>query len=132
VITSLYAGLLALVLFKLSLDSINARRTHKISVGYGPNNEIAGVVSAHANFVAYVPLLLFLLWMAERSGLYPEYLIHVLGLAFTLGRVLHYLAFTGKKIDFKKRVLGMHLTLWPLLLLAALNVALYVQQLALR
>lgn len=56
--TNLYIGLLTLLYFKISLETINARRSNKISVGAGDNNEIAGIVSAHSNFNSYVPIIL--------------------------------------------------------------------------
>jgi len=80
-IVSFYAGLLALLYFKLSVDVIKARRLHKVSLGCGPNDEIAAVISAHANFAAYVPLLLLLLWMVETSTVFPSPLVHAIGMS---------------------------------------------------
>ncbi len=119
--TSLYAGLLAVLYFKLSLDTIKARRRNKISLGVGANNEIVAIVSAHHNFASYVPLLLLLTFFAESSGQVSNAVLHGLAAAFTLGRALHYVAFARPKMDFKLRVVGMHLTLWPLVILAGLN-----------
>lgn len=127
-ITSLYAGILAILFFKLSFDTINARRRHQISVGHGPNNEILEVVSAHANFSAYTVLLLFLVFLAEQSQVVPVIAIHILAGAFTLGRVLHYIAFTRDKMNFKFRILGMQLTLFPLVILGLLNVYIYISK----
>jgi uncharacterized protein len=124
-ITSLYAGFLGLILFLISMETIKARRAHKISIGVGPNNEIATVVSAHANFVAYVPLLLLLLFFAENSSLISNLIIHALGFAIFLGRLLHYFAFRGPKMNFKWRTLGMYLTLWPLIILGFINIFIY-------
>ena len=124
-ITSLYAGFLALLLLLISMDTIKARRAHKISLGVGPNNEIATIVSAHANFISYVPILLLLLFFAENSSLISKYLIHALGIAIFLGRLLHFFAFRGTKMNFKRRVLGMHLTLWPLIILGFINIFIY-------
>lgn len=124
-ITMLYAGILALIYFKLSLEVIKARRVHQVSLGYGPNNEIAQIVSAHGNFAAYIPLLLILAFLLEQSGAMPGYVIHILAGVFTLGRVLHFLAFAGDKMKFPFRILGMHMTLWPLVFLALLNIAVF-------
>ena len=66
--------------------------------------------------------------MVEKSLAFPTLVIHILGLSFTGGRLLHYLAFTAAKMDFRKRVVGMHLTLWPLLILACLNIFLFFRQ----
>lgn len=124
-ITSLYAGILACLFFKLSLDTIAARRKHQISLGHGPNNEIAAIVSAHANFAAYVPLLVLLLFSVESAEAIDAMVLHFIGVMAVTGRLLHYLAFRAEKMQFKARVAGMHLTLWPLLILAGLNIWCY-------
>lgn len=128
-VTSLYAGILAVLFIRLSIDTILGRRKHQISLGYGPNNEIEAVVSAHANFTAYVPLMLALLFFAESSNVFPSFVIHILAALFTIGRIQHYLAFKAKKMNFKLRVIGMHLTLWPLLLLGFMNIYVGVKNL---
>lgn len=125
-ITSLYAGVLGLLLTFLSLDVIKARRANKISLGTGAANEIEAIVSAHANFAAYVPVLLILTYLAESSGRVSPWLLHPVALAFTIGRALHYQAFRGATMNFKLRVLGMQLTLWSLMLLSALNLYVFL------
>lgn len=127
-ITGLYAGILGLLFFKLSVDTIRGRRTHKISLGTGPQNEILPLVSAHSNFSGYVPLLLILLYIAEEAKL-SAYLIHAFGISITLGRVFHYLAMKEGGNAFKKRVTGMMLTLWPLIILSVMSVGIYFRSL---
>lgn len=126
-ITSFYAGLLAILFFKISIDTIMARRKNKISLGSGPNNEIEGIVSAHANFTSYAIYLLVLTYLIEQSAVFPSYLLHIIAAAFTIGRVLHYLAVSGKKMNFKFRVAGMQLTLWPLLALGIMNIYAFIR-----
>ena len=121
-ITALYAGLLGLLYAKLSLDTIQARRKHRISLGVGPNGEIEQIVSAHGNFAAYASMLILQLGMLELCDKMPVYAIHAFGLTMALGRGLHYAAFRSNRMNFKLRVLGMHLTLWPLILMSAMNV----------
>lgn len=125
-ITSLYAGLLGLFFFRISMDTINARRSRKVSLGTGGDDEVEKYVSAHANFVAYALYLLFLLFLAERSNLISPYLIHLIALSFTAGRVFHYLALKQDKMDFKKRILGMRLTLFPLIFLSVINIYIFM------
>jgi uncharacterized membrane protein YecN with MAPEG domain len=125
-ITSLFAGILGLIYAKLSLDTIAARRAHKISIGVGPNNEIASIVSAHSNFSSYSIYLLFLMYLCESSNAVPTIAIYILGSAFTLGRLLHYSAFKSQKMNFRRRVLGMQLTLWPLIILSLINIWIFI------
>ena len=127
-ITSIYAGFLGLLFFKMSIDTIKARRKYQISTGFGPKGEIANVVSGHANFTAYAPLFLILLYLLEVSGLMPWWGLHALGAPFLLGRVLHSMAFSTPKMNFNRRVLGMHMTLWPLVLASSTLVAISVYQ----
>lgn len=125
-ITSLYAGILTILFFFISIATIKARRRHQISVGFGPNNEIAQIVGAHSNFASYAVIFLLLLHLAEFSQVLPSIFIHIIGLAFTVGRFSHYFAFKNR-MQMKYRILGMHLTLWPLLLLAALNIFIFLK-----
>jgi uncharacterized membrane protein YecN with MAPEG domain len=124
-ITSLYAGLLGILFFIISIQVIIGRRSHKISLGPGPNNEIGKLVSAHANFTSYAIFLIVLLGFLEYQELFPEWVIHTFGCLFTLGRILHFKAFASGKMNFPIRKFGMHLTLWPLLLLGILLVYSY-------
>ena len=120
-ITGLYAAILALLYARISLKVIGARRQNRISLGAGPQGEISAIVSAHANFAAYVPLLLLLTYFLEVGGRTSPYVLHVIAAAYTFGRILHYLAFRGPEMKFRLRVAGMQLTLWPLIVLALLN-----------
>lgn len=116
-IVFIYAGILGLILFKLSIDTIAQRRKHQISLGVGENAEINNIVSAHANFVAYAPILILLLAAVEYSNIFPSIIIHLLGVIITAGRIFHFYAFKGK-MSFGPRKIGMHMTLWPLLILS--------------
>ena len=120
-ITGLYAAILALLYARISLKVIGARRQNRISLGAGQQGEISAIVSAHANFAAYVPLLLLLTYFLEVGGRTSPYVLHLIAAAYTIGRVLHYLAFRGPEMKFRLRVAGMQLTLWPLIVLALLN-----------
>ena len=115
-ITTLYLGLLALLYLYISGAVIMKRRKHQISTGFGPNNEIRDIVSAHANFAAYVPIQLLLIYLLEISGHIPLIAIHIIAAIVLLGRILHFIAFNSKEMNFKYRVYGMQMTLFPLLI----------------
>lgn len=125
-ITYLYAGILSLLSVKLALDCISARKRNSISLGMGTSNEIENVVSAHSNFTSYAMPLLFLTYLIETSQLIPAAIIHLLALSFTIGRFLHYFAFRNGKMNFKFRVMSMKLTLYPLMVLAIINIGLFI------
>lgn len=118
-ITSIYASLSALLIARLSLAVIKLRRKNRVSVGDGGNEQLQLAIRTHANAVEYIPITLLLLLMLELNGA-PTILIHVLGGTLLVGRILHSMGLPEK--DFKKRVLGMQITIYLLIGLAILNI----------
>ena len=127
-ITMLYAGLLGLFFFYLSIETIKARRSNQVSIGPGKNDEIGKIVAAHGNFSSYTAFFLVALGYVESSTTVAPVFIHLLGAGFTLGRILHYKAFAGK-MNFTFRKSGMHLTLWPLLIISIILISYYLKPL---
>ncbi len=125
-ITSLYTGLLGLLFFLISIETIKARRSQKISLGAGSNNEIQHLVAAHSNFSSYAGFFLVAFALVEYSRQFPMWLLHVFGVVFFLGRVLHFLSMRTSKMDFGKRTAGMLMTLFPLIFISLMNVWIYV------
>lgn len=117
-ITSIYASLLALLIVRLSLAVIKLRRKNRVSVGDGGNEELQLAIRAHSNALEYIPITLFLLLTLELNGA-PKILIHILGFTLIIGRILHAIGLPAK--DFRKRVLGMQITIYLLIGLALLN-----------
>lgn len=124
-VTSLYVGILGLLYFKISMDTIVARGREKVSLGPGAQNEILHLVSAHGNFASYTPIFLMMFFLLEIQNVSPV-LLYILGSAFILGRMLHYLTMKDKERVFKKRKLAMQLTLWPLIALSVINIYFYL------
>lgn len=125
-VTSLYAGLLTLFYFVISIATIKARRSKGISLGSGSDDEIIHLVSAHNNFSSYVPLFLILLYLLETQGS-SQLWIHALAMPFAVGRFFHFQSMKTENMNLKKRVLGMRLTLIPLVLSAFGNVFIYLK-----
>ncbi|MGZ4956398.1 MAG: MAPEG family protein [Methylobacter sp.] len=118
-ITSIYASLSALLIVRLSLGVIKLRRKNRVSVGDGGNEELHLAIRAHSNALEYIPITLMLLLTLELDGA-PKILIHILGVTLLIGRILHAMGLPAK--DFKKRVLGMQITIYLLIGLAVLNI----------
>jgi hypothetical protein len=120
IVTPFYAGLLALWFFVLSAR-VMQRRQGGIWLGDGGDPRMLGVIRGHANFAEYVPLILLLMAMLEL-GRTSIYVLHALGIALLVARLLHgyALGFT----DFFKfgRFVGAGLTMIVLLVAAALCV----------
>lgn len=118
-ITSIYASLAALLIVRLSLAVIKLRRKSRVSVGDGGNEQLQLAIRTHANAAEYIPITLLLLLTLELNGA-PAILIHILGATLLIGRILHAMGLPEK--DFKKRVLGMQITIYLLIGLAILNI----------
>lgn len=117
-ISAFYAALSGLLIVKLAIDVIKIRRAKKISIGDGEDKQLQLATRTHANAIEYIPITLLLLFALEFNGA-SKLLIHALGIAFVTGRVLHALGLPND--DMPKRVLGMQITLYLIIGLAALN-----------
>lgn len=109
-ITALYAGLLTMLLIYLSSRVIGYRRAQKVELGDGADRELLRRTRVHANFVEYVPFALILLGLAESQGA-PKLLLHAIGLALLVGRIVHAYGLSQTPHNLQLRVLGMVLTL---------------------
>ena len=87
IVTPFYAGLLALLFLALSAR-VSQRRQSGISLGDGGDTRLLRVIRGHANFAEYVPLILVLMAMLEIDHT-SIYVLHALGLALLIGRLLH-------------------------------------------
>ena len=88
VVTPLYAAVLVLWFLVLSLRVVQNRKTAKVSLGDGGNTLLQRAIRGHANFAEYVPLALILLLVIELSR-FSIYLVHAIGIALVVARLLH-------------------------------------------
>lgn len=131
-ITTLFVSLLAILLFSLSVRVIKLRRSNQVSLGDGGHEDLQRAIRGQANCAEYSPIAILLVLLAELQAAQAWVTIPlaVLAAAFLLGRILHGYAFAATAGDITKRVRGMQLTLFPLVLLALLNLAALVAGLA--
>lgn len=92
-ISMLYAGLLTLLFFALSVNIIRLRWRDRVGLGTGDSQDLKVAVRIHGNFSEYVPLLLLLLVMMELQGASAA-LLHGLGAALFVARICHALGLT--------------------------------------
>jgi len=125
-ITPLYAALLAILLFVLSIRVIGLRSNPAFSFiaqGKGDDAVLQRAIRAHGNLTEYAPTMLILLAFLEQSGT-SVIKLHVLGGSFLLGRLMHGLCMGFMKSNLPLRVGGTAFTLFPLMIAA---VALLIQ-----
>jgi uncharacterized membrane protein YecN with MAPEG domain len=116
-VTSLYAGLLALLFVFLATRVIKARRQYHVAIGTS-HRLVERAARAHGNFAEYVPFALLLMALNEINGL-PDWTLHVFGTLLVVGRVLHAIGISQEPENFRWRVLGMSLTFVTMLFSAA-------------
>lgn len=87
-VTTLYAGILALLYVALSLYVIKGRFKYRVSLGNGGEEDLESRIRAHGNFVEYIPFVLILMILSEFEGM-SEILLHILGLTLIIGRIFH-------------------------------------------
>lgn len=112
-ITPLYVGLSGILLLALSSRVVNARRTHKVGFGDGGHPELQRAIRVQANFVEYTPMILLLILMVELNN-HSAAMIHALGIALLVSRLLHSIglaASSGTSLPRFVGTLGTWLTL---------------------
>ncbi len=87
-ITPLYAGLLAILFLVLSYRVVQGRG-HGITLGDGGDTALLRRIRGHGNFTEYVPLILLMMLMLELGGTTAPWLLHLIGIALVVARVLH-------------------------------------------
>lgn len=110
-ITPLYAALAAAVMIVLSLRVIGARRSRRVAIGDGADEDMTRRIRAHGNFAEYTPLALVLILLLEL-GEAPAWQLHLLGAALILGRIVHAWSLTAHSGN--GRLAGMALTFFVL------------------
>ena len=117
--TSIYAGFCGLMLCWLALQTIKLRRANKVKLGDGGVAELQAAIRAHGNFAEYMPIVLILLFLLEYNGAHPV-IIHIIGIAFMVGRYTHANAILND--DLRQRVKGIGFTLNILIGLSLANI----------
>jgi uncharacterized protein len=115
-VVTFYAGLNALIALVLAILVVRQRGKTKTNLGTGGHPAMERAIRAHGNFIEYVPLILLLMLLLELGGLAPLW-IHLMGIALTLGRVLHAWGLSTSPGESFGRAVGIGLT-WLVLLVA--------------
>jgi uncharacterized membrane protein YecN with MAPEG domain len=95
IVTPFYAGLLGLWFFMLSLR-VSQHRFGGASLG-DSDTRLVRVVRGHGNFAEYTPFILLMMAMLELDHT-SIYILHGLGIALLIARLLH-----GYALSFTQR-----------------------------
>lgn len=106
--------------YKLAWDVIKLRRSNKVSLGSGGNDNLERAIRAHGNFSEYSPIMLFEVLLLELNGA-PRWLVAALAAVMSLGRVSHSLGIVQPSPSAFRRN-GMAITFASLLSGAIANV----------
>jgi uncharacterized protein len=109
-VTLITAGLLALLLFFLSAYVVAGRVSFKVDNGDGGNAAMRQRIRAQANFIEYVPIALFLLFLVEKEAIGPRWLAVALGAVLVVGRLWHAQGLLTKESTSAGRFMGTNLT----------------------
>jgi uncharacterized protein len=121
----LYIGIVGLLALYLSVQVSLKRREHKVSTGDGDNPHLFKSIRVHANLVENAPLAMILLLAFELQGASTA-MVHALGLAFVIGRILHIYGLGSQPQVPMARTVGSSITLVYLLVTSVGVVALSI------
>lgn len=118
-ITALYASILASIMIWLAIEVIKQRRSNKVAYSDGGVEGLQIARSAQSNAMDYIPITLILMALVEFNGA-PSWLLHLVGVAFVIGRMMHAKGLLREKMS--GRVNGMKLTFLAMVSLIVLNI----------
>lgn len=120
-VSPLYIGLAAVLLMILSGRVMRLRYRHRVGIGDGGHPDLLRAIRVQANFVEYVPVALLLLLCVDLVG-DAKWIVHALGIALLVGRVLHAYGLSHSPDWSPGRAAGTLLTLLVLTAGAALAI----------
>ena len=113
-VTLTFAAVLSLFLIVLSFRVLDLRGSPVTKFFHKPNreidpNDLERAIRGHGNLIEYAPLFLILMLALELSDASVTSL-YMSGIIFTLGRLMHGIAFSFMKKNGFLRIGGMSLT----------------------
>lgn len=87
-ITPVYAGFFGIMLVFLSWRVTKLRRKYDTKMGESGHGEMTAAVRAQGSLVEHLPMALLLMWMLENM-LFSPWILHGLGIALVIARLMH-------------------------------------------
>ena len=126
-ITALYASILGIIVIWLCIRVVKFRRVKRVEIGDGGDEAGIRYIRAQQNAVEYIPLTLLLFAIYEING-GNQLLLHGVGIALVIARLIHPFWFVNNKGISFGRFYGTAITWLAILLLAGLNIFNYLIQ----
>ena len=113
-VTIIFATILSSFMILLSIRVLDLRGSPVTKFLHKPNRVVDDKtlqrsIRGHGNLVEYAPLFLILMLVLELSGA-PQMQLYFSGIIFTLGRLMHGIAFSFMKQNMFLRIGGMTFT----------------------
>ncbi|MEO0882537.1 MAG: MAPEG family protein [Pseudomonadota bacterium] len=96
-IAALYIAVNVLIIVLLSVRVVGGRTAKRISLGTGDDKDMEVRIRSQANATEYIPIGMISLVVLVVLGA-PNWILHTLGGAFTLGRIIHPIGMAGPLI----------------------------------
>ena len=127
-VTIIFATILSSFMILLSIRVLDLRGSPVTKFLHKPNRVVDDKtlqrsIRGHGNLVEYAPLFLILMLVLELSGA-PQMQLYFSGIIFTLGRLMHGIAFSFMKQNMFLRIGGMTFTFVGFLGLLTLSIVL--------
>ena len=127
-VTIIFATILSSFMILLSIRVLDLRGSPVTKFLHKPNSVVDDKtlqrsIRGHGNLVEYAPLFLILMLVLELSGA-PQMQLYFSGIIFTLGRLMHGIAFSFMKQNMFLRIGGMTFTFVGFLGLIRLSIVL--------
>ena len=127
-ITLTFTTILAIFMIILAVRVLDLRGSPVTKSFHKPNreidpNDLERAIRGHGNLIEYAPLFLILMLTLELSDASAT-LLYIAGIIFTLGRLMHGIAFSFMRKNVFLRIGGMSLTFMGffILLIPALEI----------
>ena len=114
VITLTFTTILSIFMIILAVRVLDLRGSPVTKSFHKPNreidpNDLERAIRGHGNLIEYAPFFLILMLALELSDASVT-LLYISGIIFTLGRLMHGIAFSFTKKNIFLRIAGMSLT----------------------
>ena len=104
-ITGLYIGLTIIIVIVLAVRIGIYRVKENISISHGGNVEVETRIRAHGNLTETAALTILAIAILEANGVGPI-MLHGLGIAYIIGRILHPIGLRHNNIKNPARAIG--------------------------